>query len=112
MCTPDSPGAPAPRSACSEPSATFFGLLISPPLQSLPITYRRSTYIALHLKVVLRWIANSICMFSQQGQPIEDYQYLLYCSVYLRAKVCMWTCVYVCNKCKDLLSNKHHQNPT
>ena len=40
MCTPDSPGAPAPRSACSEPSATFFGLLISPPLQSLPITDR------------------------------------------------------------------------
>ena len=38
--TPDSPGAPAPRSACSEPSATFFGLLISPPLQSLPITDR------------------------------------------------------------------------
>ena len=40
MCTPDSPGAPAPRSACSEPSATFFGFLISPPLQSLPITDR------------------------------------------------------------------------
>ena len=76
------------------------------------ISYRRSTYIALHLKVVLHWIANSICMFSsfmegrrqklidskfaQQGRPIEDYQYLHYCSVSLRAEVCMWTCVYVC----------------
>ena len=59
------------------------------------ISYRRPTYIALHLKVVLHWIANGICMFSQQGQPIEDYQYLLYCSVSLRDKVCMWTCVYV-----------------